>query len=181
MAKLPIYAAEKSSYEGFLTEYSADMAPVLSSSGKTLLFYSLANKSIDARIAITTRLLDDGADPSVTVRDTNVLHTLFARPPHDATREAPVLRRLIDGGADMNLVSKRFGPPLQCLIENGPAFEAEMTPFYDVFFSPSDLNLSVSTTNAGTTLREFIFNSAWTLPLLRERVIDYERTHHGVA
>jgi len=181
MVRLPIYAAEKRTYEEFLNEYSSDMAPLLSSSGKSLLFYSVANQDIDARISITSRLLDDGADASVTVRDTNVLHVLFARPPHDAERESPMFRRLVDSGADINLVSKRFGPPLVCLIENGPAAETEMVPFYDVFFSRPDLDLSVSSTRAGMTLREFIFNSVWNLPALRERAIAYDRSHNGVA
>lgn len=176
MTRLPVYAAEKSSYEEFLAEYSPEMAPLLSASGKTLLFCSVANKNIDARIAITTQLLDDGADPRVTLRDTNVLHALFARPQHDAEREAPMLRRLLDGGADVNLVSKRYGSPLQCLIENGPPSEAEMVPFYDVFFSRPDLNLSVPTPKSGTTLRDFIFNSAWNLPLLRQRVTAFEES-----
>lgn len=171
MASL-IYAASACSYDDFLKEYTPADAMRLDASGRTLLFESVTNKDIEARVAITTRLLDDGADPSVATRGINVLHVLFGTRRHDTEREAPMLRRLIEGGADINLVSKRSGPPLAVLIERGPSPESERVPFYDVIFDQPNLDLTNS------YLRNLIFNSAWNLPILRERVAAYESGHH---
>ncbi|AQA02944.1 hypothetical protein BVC93_11440 [Mycobacterium sp. MS1601] len=169
----PIILAKRASYEEFLKSYDPAMAATCRSAGQTLLFSSVANRDIDARVAITTRLLDDGADPTVVAKGLNVLHVLFGRPGHDAEQEAPMLRRLIEGGADVNLVSKRYGPPLVGLIEHGPTPESARVPFYNVLFERPGLDLSAPYGQG--TLRDFIFNSAYHLPLLRKRVEDYEK------
>lgn len=170
-------AARDGSYEDFLKSYSPADANYRGAGGRTLLFQSVVNKDIDARVAITTRLLDDGADASYASKGTNVLHVLFATPVHDAEREAPMLRRLIDGGADINLVSKRSGPPLAVLIEHGPLPETERVPFYDVIFDQPNLDLSARCLKG--TLRDLIFDSVWNLPILRERAIAYEAARDG--
>ena len=56
-----------------------------------------------------------------------------------------MLRRLIDGGADTNLYSKRLGQPLSVLIQHGPSPEAECVPFYDVIFDQPILICPVGT------------------------------------
>ncbi|GLE55280.1 ankyrin repeat domain-containing protein [Mycobacteroides chelonae] len=172
MASLTI-TAKRGSLEQFLADYNplTDAASI-DSTGRTLLFESVANRDINARVAITNRLLDDGADPSVKSGGINVLHVLFGRPGHDSQLEAPVLRRLIQGGADVNLTSKRYGPPLIGLIEHGPMPESAMVPFYDAFFEASHLDLSVQ--YGQETLREFILRGTYNLPILRERVLAYE-------
>ncbi|RIT48805.1 hypothetical protein [Mycobacteroides abscessus] len=167
MASL-VFVAKSGSYEDFLKEYTPADATYLGAGGRSLLFQSVANQDIPARIAITTRLLDDGADASVVSNGINVLHVLFGVRNHDAEQEAPMLRRLIDGGADINLFSKRSGPPLAVLIQHGPSPESECIPFYDVIFDQPNLDLS------SRYLRDLIFNSAWNLPILREYVAAYE-------
>ncbi|MGL5444460.1 MAG: hypothetical protein ACRDDJ_18560, partial [[Mycobacterium] stephanolepidis] len=164
-------------YEDFLKEYTPADATKLASGGRTLLFKSVSNKDVKARVAITTRLLDDGADPSVVADGINVLHVLFDTRTHDTAYESPMLRRLIGGGADVNLVSKRFGPPLAVFIQHGPSPEAERVPFYDVLFEQPNLDLNAPYGKG--TLRDLIFNSAWNLPLLRERVEAYESARNG--
>lgn len=156
------------SYEEFLKEYTPSDAKWISITGRNLLFRSLANRDVNARVTITNRLLDDGADPSIAPDNVNVLHVLLDQRTHDPAYEAPMLRRLIDGGADINMFSKRSGPPLACLIEHGPSPESARVPFYDVIFDQPNLNLTYP------YLRDLIFNSAWNLPILRERVLAYE-------
>lgn len=163
-----VYAAHRGSYEDFLKEYAPTDATRTFAGGRTLLFQSVGNKDVPARVAITMRLLDDGADPSVAPDNTNVLHVLFDQRTHDAEYEAPMLRRLIEGGADINLFSKRSGPPLANLIKHGPSPESACIPFYDVIFDQPNLDLALP------YLHDLIFNSAWNLPLLRERVMAYE-------
>lgn len=170
MASL-ITLAKRGSYEDFVSEYKPSDAAFVDGGGRTLLFPSVANRDVEARVAITTRLLDDGADPSAAPDNVNVLHVLFDQRKHDPEREAPMLRRLIEAGADVNLFSKRSGPPLAVLIEHGPSPESACIPFYDVIFDQPNLNLTYP------YLRDLIFNSAWNVPILRERVREYELAH----
>lgn len=163
-----LYAAQRASFDDFLKEYSPSDATRLFAGGRPLLFKSVSNRDVEARVAITTRLLDDGADPSVNSEGINVLHVLFDQRTHDAAYEAPMLRRLIEGGADINLFSKRSGPPLAVLIQHGPSPETACVPFYDVIFDQPNLDLS------SKYLRDLLFDSAWNLPLLRERASAYE-------
>ncbi|SIL90423.1 Uncharacterised protein [Mycobacteroides abscessus subsp. abscessus] len=102
----------------------------------------------------------------------NVLHVLFGTRRHETALEAPMLRRLIDAGADINQVSKRSGPPLAVLIEHGPSPEAERVPFYDVLFDQPNLDLSAPCLRG--SLRDLIFDSVWNFPILRERAAAYE-------
>lgn len=167
-----VYAASRGSYEDFLSEYTPADATKLFGDGRPLLFKSVGNKDVRARVSITDRLLDDGADPSFVSDTTNVLHVLFDQRAHDMSYEAPMLRRLIDGGADINQVSKRSGPPLVVLMKHGPVPESLCVPFYDVIFDQPDLDFTVP--YLGGTLRDFIFDSAYNLPILREKVLAYE-------
>ncbi|SIL61173.1 hypothetical protein [Mycobacteroides abscessus] len=167
MASL-ITESKRGSYEDFLKEYTSTDASFVDGGGRTLLFSSVANRDVEARVAITTRLLDDGADASIAPDNVNVLHVLFDQRKHDPAYEAPMLRRLIEAGADVNLFSKRSGPPLAVLIQHGPSPESARVPFYDVIFDQPDLDLS------SRYLRDLIFNSAWNVPILRERVHAYE-------
>lgn len=166
-----LHVAKYGSYEDFLKEYTPQDARWLSITGRNLLFEAVSNRDVQARVAIATRLLDDGADASLAPDKVNVLHVFFGVRVHEPALEAPLLRRLIEGGADINLFSKRWGPPLAVLIERGPGPESVCVPFYDVIFDQPNLNLSYP------YLRDLIFNSAWNLPILRERVETYESAH----
>ncbi|SKM80635.1 Uncharacterised protein [Mycobacteroides abscessus subsp. massiliense] len=166
-------AAWEGSFEDFLSVYTPADATKLFGDGRPLLFKSVGNRDVKARVAITNRLLDDGADPSIAPDNVNVLHVLFDQRTHDTEYEAPMLRRLIERGADINLFSKRSGPPLAVLIQHGPSPESECVPFYDVIFDQPNLDLT------GRYLHDLIFNSAWNLPILRERVLAYESAHES--
>jgi hypothetical protein len=115
-----IILARSASFDEFMREYDPAMAKVHRPGAQTLLFSSVVNRDIEARVAITNRLIDDGADPSVVASGVNALHVLFGRKGHDAALEAPMLKRLIEGGADINLASKKWGPPLVLVMKNGP-------------------------------------------------------------
>ncbi|WP_157516867.1 hypothetical protein [Mycobacterium sp. MS1601] len=169
------FAAGSATYEQFLeARHPVDAVSFRKSGGRTLLFDSVANKAISARIAITHRLLDDGADPSVESAGINVLHVLFGRRGHDAQREAPMVQRLLDGGADINLVSPRFGPPLIGLAKNGPRPETARVPLYDLIFDRPDLDLSLPSGTAGKSLREFVLAHSG-MPLLHEKIQQFDR------
>ncbi|QIM16218.1 hypothetical protein G7067_06945 [Leucobacter insecticola] len=81
---------------------------------------AMRNEDPQARLAIANRLLDDGADPrwvSTSGDGVNVFHVLWGRErDRDVEGEAALIARLLDGGADINLRSPRFGLPLVMLM-----------------------------------------------------------------
>lgn len=137
------FIAGNGSYEEFLAEYEpSDAAWASPSTGETLLKFAVGNHDVEARIAIATRLLDDGADPAYSMENgTNLLHVLLGRRKQDFAAEAPLLERLIAGGADINKVIARFGTPLETATVDSAFTEAELAPAYDVFFAQPDLDL----------------------------------------
>lgn len=173
-----VYSAWYGSFDEFINEYDPSTAATFRSGEQTLLFLSVTNPDVEARVAITTRLLDDGADPSVVSDGINVLHMLLGQnQTHHAQLEAPMLRRLIDLGADINLPSKKEGPPLLGLIRYGPRPESAAVPFYDVFFDQPNLDLHAK--YGDHTLWGDIFGDLWNLPILRQRAKTYQDAHDG--
>ena len=93
------------------------------------------------------RLLDDGVDPLKinTPEDrTNILHAYFDRQfvGMDHEVEAPLLKRFLDAGVDINLYSRRFGWPLTIMVTNVDVTDEQLIPFYDVIFSGEYLDLN---------------------------------------
>ena len=74
----------------------------------------------------------------------NVLHVLFSGSfrGHDLRAEAKVLKRLLDGGADINFRSPRFGLPLEAL-DSMAASDEHLKPFYEAVFARSDIDMSI--------------------------------------
>lgn len=137
------FVAGNGSVEEFLSGYKPSDATWASpSTGETLLKFALTNDDVQARVAIATRLLDDGADPAWQAGSgTNLLHVLFGRRTQDFTAERPLIERLVAGGADINSVIARFGTPLETATLDSAFSEAELAPVYDVFFAQPDLDL----------------------------------------
>lgn len=103
----------------------------------TLLSLALTNDDPASRIAIANRLLDDGAD----VHSATPLHRFLGRNVHGFTAEAPLLKRLLDAGADVNAVVAKFGTPLETLAAKFKFSDVVLTPFYDVLLARPDLDL----------------------------------------
>lgn len=168
----PILAAKRMDYETFMAEYDPAVTPSFTSpsTGQTVLFGALANRDPVTRVAIATRLLDDGAAADVvTTSGTSLLHVLFTQRRHDVPAEAVVLQRLLDGGADVNHVDPRFGAPLAILVASHLPDEV-LAPFYEVLFARPELDLDRPASQA-RTVRQAIMDTADTFrPHLKQRV-----------
>jgi hypothetical protein len=159
--------------------YEPKWASFQMSSGTTLSG-AIANREPADRVAIAMQLLDDGADPSVVNEkgdNVNVLHVLFSQRKHDFELEAPLLRRLLEGGADPNLRSPRFNTPL-VMFEALPSRGEEARPFYDPLFAHPNLDFDVVVVNSPervTTLRDRVLATPETSkPEFRRRMLEYE-------
>ncbi len=134
-----LYEVVSRSYTEFISVYDTSDASLIAND---LLLRSLTNNDSAARIAISSQLLDDGADAAAEYSDgVNTLHVLLGRGIHDFEAEVPLLKRLLDGGADINKVIRKFGTPLETLAEQFKFSDETLAPFYDILFTRDDLDL----------------------------------------
>lgn len=139
------FSVTKSEAE-FLADYEPAQATWAEKDGMTLLMRALRNGDPVSRVAIATRLLDDGADASAaTDSRVNALHVLLSATAHDFAAEAPLLARLLDNGADINADSGgRWGTPLQTLSRTFKFSDETLAPFYGVIFARPDLDVTTA-------------------------------------
>lgn len=144
MAHPRVYFSALKSEAEFLADYDPSLATWADQDGSTLLMRALRNGDPASRVAIVTRLLDDGADASAaTASHVNALHVLLSATAHDFSAEAPLLARLLDEGADINADSgSRWGTPLQTLSRTLKFSDEALAPFYDVLFARPDLDVT---------------------------------------
>lgn len=127
----------------------------------------------DVRVAMASRLLDDGANPAA--KDDHgltALHVLLASHDHDFDTEAALLQRLLDGGADVNAVYKKNGTPLETIASVFKYDEDQLAPFYDVLLTRPDLDPLKKSAYGHTVLSNI---RRWERPLLAGRLEEYLR------
>jgi len=173
----PQYFAKGATVEEFFEKYVPEIA-VWTSGGSSALWGAVANRDPRARVVIANRLLDDGADATVSQENVNLLHILFEKFEHDFEGEALLLRRLLEGGADINLKSRKWGPPLLTLYENLELYDEVLGPFYDVIFSWPGIDGSVissmSRNKNPRTLFEIVSHGSWGKPEMARRFTQYQ-------
>jgi hypothetical protein len=180
----PKYSAKHDTYAQFMRQYDRRLAVEYRGSGTTALLGALANRNPADRVRIAYQLLDDGIDAAtISTRDgINALHVLFSgRKRHDFPAEAPLLERILEGGADLNLRSPRFGVPLEELSRMN-ASDFDLVPFYEVVFGRPDLDLGVVISpHTGATLRGLLAELPSERADLQRRAADYDVTHRPVG
>lgn len=142
------------------------------------LWGAIANDDPSARVAISNRLLDDGADPAFADGEgVNLIHILLNKHEHDFVAEAPLLRRLLDGGADINQYGRKLGPPLMVLTTSPYMRDDELDPFYDVIYSRPDIDFTVRADAATPprSLRSRVERAHRLHPEMVRRMHDYEK------
>jgi hypothetical protein len=128
--------------QGTVAEFDAVYDPALATHTfdherqQTLLMLVLRHRDPATRVVLANRLLDDGADVRVGVP----LHVMGALVDHDPAEPA-LLRRMLDQGADVNLVNPGDGTPLERFAVTFAVPEVELVPFYDVLLARDDLDL----------------------------------------
>lgn len=170
----PTGAAKSGSFDEFMAVY--DQA---SSDATALLPHALGNADPAARVAIATRLLDDGADASVQHGGNSAINVLLGQRRHDVEAEAVLLARLLDEGADVNQPSRRGDAPIMQLVLAPSMGDADMVPFYRVLLARPELDLDARAFPKGkdtSTIRERIFGSGgFVRKQLRELVLELDR------
>ena len=137
-----------------------------------LLMDALLNGDPVARVEIAGDLLDRGADPTTVRSGNNTINLLLGQRDHAPDVEAPLLTRLIEGGADVNHLSQRRQLPLEQLLTLTVS-DDDAVPLYDALLGSGkvDLSIDVSRDGSGRTVADRVLDDpAHVLPRLRERV-----------
>lgn len=175
----PAFAAAEGTLSAFLEacEDRPDLDPL------KYLVDVFTNPDVESRVGIANWMLDQGADASMTSGNerVNALHVLFSQREHDFEAEAPLLRRLFEGGADINGYSPKWGRPLHVLMENRGLRDRLLGPFYDVIFAQPgidwDAPVSLKSETEKRTLRDSVEAAEGRRPEMARRMREYEA--HG--
>ena len=174
----PILLAKRADLDTFLASYDPRTTPRYrsSSTDRTVLFGALANRDTATRLAIANRLLDDGAAVDVITKDGNLtlLHVLFSTHHRiEPELHLPLLRRLLDGGAPINVPCWKGGTELAMLVAMMMRDE-DKAPMYELFFARPDLNPDVRV-GRRPTVRETIERAGQNRPILYRMMQDWSR------
>ena len=174
--------AYDASEEGTLEEFKEALAENPDFDWKHFFFHVLSNEDLTARVEIANWMLDHGADPAYIEphEKINILHVMFTERKHDYIREAKLLQRFLDGGADINLKAPKWNVPIRTMLDNYGLSDKELGPFYDVIFSYPGIDWDIivgKPSGHPMSLRELVDRAAERRPDLHRRMHDY--LQHG--
>ncbi|MGO1570251.1 MAG: hypothetical protein ACTJFR_02675 [Canibacter sp.] len=145
------------SYDDFAEQYDIQELASRVEEGTTALFGALKNSSVVDRIKIAHALLDAGADATTVNKseNANVFHILFSGRNHDGELELPLVKRLVEAGADINCAAKKFGMPAQMFLTGSTVKEDNYSQVFDYFFTLDELDLFKKNRAGYSTYRTF--------------------------
>ena len=170
---MSVWLRHKAQYATSIDEFLAIYDPADLPNQDDALFGAVSNNNLDLKLSITMRLLNDGASAAYVESGINVLHVLFGR--MEARRpeqEAPMVRALIEAGADVNLYSRRYPTPLIMMLDEDHLPGEQSAPFYDVFLDRPELDLTLPVRyQSNRTVRDGLeYMATHTRPFLGERL-----------
>ena len=168
--------------EGTLEEFKEALAENPDFDWKHFFFHVLSNEDLTARVEIANWMLDHGADPAYIEphEKINILHVMFTEREHNYIREAKLLQRFLDGGADINLKAPKWNVPIRTMLDNYGLSDKELGPFYDVIFSYPGIDWDIivgKPSGHPMSLKELVDRAAERRPDLHRRMHDY--LQHG--
>ena len=168
--------------EGTLEEFKEALTENPDFDWKHFFSHVLSNEDLTARVEIANWMLDHGADPAYIEphEKINILHVMFTEREHDYIREAKLLQRFLDGGADINLKAPKWNVPIRTMLDNYGLSDKELGPFYDVIFSYPGIDWDIivgKPSGHPMSLKELVDRAAERRPDLHRRMHDY--LQHG--
>ena len=144
---------------------------------RPLLWSAIDNPDPATRALIAHRLLDDGADASVTISDGyTLLHGFLGRHARDPEIDPPLIRRLIAAGADMNRAAGRHMDRPVEVVDHPKLSPVQHEPYYRAFFDRPGLAL-LEPNSRGLSVLDRSRNRRSHRPQLLDHVMAYlERT-----
>jgi uncharacterized protein len=110
---------------------------------RPLLGYALGNTNVDARYHISLFLLDRDVSCEWVTKDLHSpLHLVLGHTRQNLSELVDLCRRLIEGGADVNVLDSKSVDALQ-LIGNLKYSDADLVELYDLWFTQDLKNIEV--------------------------------------
>lgn len=162
-----LFASTRRSYDEFAAVYVP--ADAKGRNGGDVLLDAAGNTDPVARAAIVNRLLDDGAPPTAVHEDqTNAAEIILGAVRHDFQLEAPLIKRLLDGGVNVNKIDRKDGTLLD-VVAGLPPHVSEETywPVAEVLLARPELDLTLVSCYGRTTLQNA---RRWNRTRLAERL-----------
>lgn len=165
------------SFDDFVEQFDVEELASRVEKGRTALFGALGNPSVTDRVKIANALLDAGVDATTISKDghVNVFHVLFSGYNHDDKLELPLVKRLVEAGADINCAARKFGTPAQMFLKGSTVKESNYAQVFDYWFTLDGLDLFKKNKAGYSTYRTFT-NAANSSPVfaeLKERIDQY--------
>lgn len=145
----PLYVAKKGTYEEFCEVFDPTKNDVTD-----MLFGALTNGDPEVRAKICNDMLDRGADASREEYGQNALTILLGRHRHLGEGDGALVKRLVQGGADVNFRERRGDVPVQLATQSRVEDDEQRREVYDALFGAGALDLSAPSNvhDPGTTI-----------------------------
>lgn len=149
----PLYVARNGSYEEFCEVFDAENNDVTD-----MLLGGLINRDADARFRISSDMLDKGADPCAVEEGQNTLSLLLGGHDRLSDGDCELVKRLVDGGADVNFRESRGSLPLRLAIVIRTDDDERRRPVYEALFGAEalDLELPANENNPVNTIGKWL-------------------------
>lgn len=149
----PLYVARNGSYEEFCEVFDAENNDVT-----VMLLGGLINRDADARFRISSDMLDKGADPCAVEEGQNTLSLLLGGHDRLSDGDCELVKRLVDGGADVNFRESRGSLPLRLAIVIRTDDDERRRPVYEALFGAEalDLELPANENNPVNTIGKWL-------------------------
>ena len=134
----PLYVARNGSYEEFCEVFDADNNDVTD-----MLLGGLINRDADSRFRISSDMLDKGADPCAVEEGQNTLSLLLGGHDRLSEGDCELVKRLVDGGANVNFRNGRGDLVLRLAIVIRADDDEVRRPVYEALFGSADLDLEL--------------------------------------
>lgn len=134
----PLYVAKKGTIDEFREVFNAE-----EHDATDMLMAALTNRDPEARASICNDTLDQGADAGAEDEDQNTLTVLLGRHRHLGEGDGDLVKRLVDGGADVNYRARLGYLPLRLAVEIRADDDEKRRPVYEALFGAKELDLEL--------------------------------------
>lgn len=149
----PLYVARNGTYEEFCEVFDTE-----NNDATDMLMAALTNDDPEARFRISSDMLDKGADPCAVEEGQNTLSLLLGGNSHLGERDGELVKRLVDGGADVNFRESRGSLPLRLAIVIRADDDEKRRPIYEALLGSEvlDLELPANENNPVNTIGKWL-------------------------
>lgn len=145
--------------------------------GRTLIFFAAANTDLETRYEICNYLLDKNIDATCLNKENQgILHVILAHMLQDIPKLTSLCKRMIEHGADINVLDKRKTVAFKCILAMKYS-DAELAPLYALWFTQPYIELTIRD-QWGLTPIDFAKRFPYRKDIVK-RMVTYVQKNHN--